>query len=124
MKRRCADLNDADYGGRGIRVCDRWMVFKNFLDDMGLRPSSEHSIDRFPDKNGNYEPSNCRWATREQQQRNLRNNVVVEFRGVRMLLIEAVEMVGTPYGRVYRRLSKGWPVDRALLEPPQIQNKN
>lgn len=74
MWKRCTDPNHPKYhlwGGRGIRVCDRWRDYRNFLTDMGERPFGL-TIDRWPDKNGNYEPSNCRWATPKQQAQNRR----------------------------------------------------
>lgn len=75
MKQRCSNPNNRDYrlyGGRGISVCDRWLEsFDNFMADMGNRPSPAHSIDRI-DNDGNYEPSNCRWATKSVQNRNTR----------------------------------------------------
>src|SRR5438132_13681286 len=67
---RCQNPNNQSfrlYGGRGITVCERWKSFVNFYADMGNRPSAEHSIDRYPDPDGNYEPGNCRWATRVEQ---------------------------------------------------------
>jgi hypothetical protein len=73
MRTRCNNPNFtfyARYGAIGIKVCDRWNSFENFLADMGERPSLDYSIDRHPNKDGNYEPGNCRWATRHQQSLN------------------------------------------------------
>lgn len=65
-------INWERYGGRGIRVCERWRTFANFLADMGLKPTPQHSIDRV-NNDGNYEPTNCRWATRLEQRHNRRD---------------------------------------------------
>lgn len=75
MLKRCDNPKEkqyADYGGRGIRVCAAWYDFRAFYADMGDRPAGT-TLDRYPDVNGNYEPGNCRWATRSQQRRNVRN---------------------------------------------------
>lgn len=78
LKGRCLNKNVKNYpsyGGRGIKVCERWMnSFKNFLDDMGSKPSKSHSIDRV-NNDGNYEPNNCRWATSKEQAGNKRNMI-------------------------------------------------
>ncbi len=92
IKYRCYDKNCKAYnlyGGRGIKVCDRWLGengYENFLQDMGRKPSKIHSLDRHPDINGDYEPLNCRWATPKQQTRNTRVNHWIEYKGERKVL--------------------------------------
>ena len=80
MMTRCSNKKTKcykNYGGRGIKVCKRWLKFENFYNDMGCRPSNKHSIDRV-NNDGNYEPSNCRWATIKQQANNRRNKKIKE----------------------------------------------
>ena len=128
MKERCtvpSQKRFGRYGGRGIAVCDRWMKsFENFLADMGRRTSPQHSIDRWPDMNGNYEPTNCRWATVEMQARNRSNNHVIEFRGESRCITEWAEILGIKMGTISQRINKyGWSVERALTTPPGPQGK-
>ena len=115
MLERCADLADPDYGGRGIRVCDRWLGengFVHFLEDMG--PAHGLTIDRFPDNDGNYGPGNCRWATRTQQNRNTRANRMIEHDGVRACLAEWAERLGISQTSIANRLRRGWSTADAL----------
>jgi len=127
MIQRCTNTNNStysDYGGRGIMVCDRWLDpengFANFLADMGLRPSPEHSIDRI-DVNGNYCPENCRWATRIEQQRNQRSNCRLEHNGVIMCVTEWAESLKMTPSTLYSRLRRGWSVEKAIATP--VKNK-
>jgi len=96
IKRRCLKINDIaykDYGGRGIKICDRWKdSFKNFWEDMGERPSKYHSIDRI-DNNKDYEPSNCRWGTPLEQGRNKRNVRLITFKNQTKCLTEWIEFL-------------------------------
>lgn len=126
MKGRCQNPNATKYhiyGGRGIKVCDRWMDFAAFLNDMGERPSKAHSIDRI-DRNGNYEPGNCRWATPHEQAANLPSTVHVRYRGQRLTLSSAIALSGNSIskGAVRERLKKGWSV-KAALETPAIKGR-
>lgn len=124
MLSRCSNPNYREfhhYGGRGIRVCERWRAFEYFYADMGPRPSSKHSIDRI-DTNGNYEPSNCRWATWKEQQRNRRNNRILEIDGVKKCVAEWAEVVGLDASRINDRLAKGWCPHQAIL-PMNRQNR-
>lgn len=120
MRQRCYDKKQFSYriyGGRGINVCDRWRnSFENFLEDMGVCPEGK-TIDRI-DTNGNYEPSNCRWATRKEQMRNFRGNIKYFYEGKERPLAEITEMVGMDYKTVYYRMkSYGWSFERAISEP-------
>jgi hypothetical protein len=116
MKRRCLNPNVRDYnnyGGRGISICQRWMdSFEAFLNDMGEIPDGM-SIDRI-DNDANYEPANCRWATRKQQARNTRSNRIVTYNGESKCLVEWSEKTRIPYQILWGRLSKGWSVEDAL----------
>lgn len=112
---RCTDPNHAryaDYGGRGIKVCERWQVFENFLADMGERPAGT-SIDRI-NNDGDYEPDNCRWATKTQQARNCRTNHTLTIDGQTRSVAEWVELRGLNYRTVMSRLARGWPAEPAL----------
>lgn len=117
LKDRCLNTNSkyySYYGGRGITVCERWRKsFEAFLEDMGKRPSPKHSIDRWPDQNGNYEPGNCRWATKRQQQNNMRSNHRITVNGIETTIAEYARLIGvTPTG-VYNRIQTG----KSLTEP-------
>ena len=97
MRSRCLRVSDPSfsyYGGRGIKVCERWATFENFLDDMGERPSSDHSLDRV-DVNGDYCPENCRWATRSEQQKNKSTTRKFAGRGGFIgTLVECAQLLG------------------------------
>ena len=104
------------YGGRGITICDRWKdSYENFLVDMGRRPSESHSIDRYPDNDGNYEPSNCRWATRIEQSTNRHHIQKYTYDGHTLTIAEWSRLVGLPYWKLHGRLRKShWPIEKAL----------
>lgn len=118
MRRRCRDPDEPNYGGRGIRVCDRWeSSFANFLADMGPRPSPQHSIDRYPNNNGNYEPGNCRWATMREQSNNRRTSLRITAAGETRTAAEWDRMRGFASGTVWKRMHAGWSAERAVTTP-------
>jgi hypothetical protein len=126
MKRRCSNERTADwkdYGGRGIRVCARWLrSYEAFLADMGRAPSPSHSLDRI-DPNGNYRPGNVRWSTARAQARNHRRT-----RWVRpgVSLAEEAERAGVSASVLSKRLRRGWTIDEAVsgkrANPPAAQD--
>lgn len=127
MKSRCYSPKSDHYhlyGGRGIKICDRWLGpdgYKNFEVDMGPRPTLKHTIERI-DTNGNYEPNNCTWATRTQQQRNRRVNVLVTINGVTKCVAEWSEISGINAKTIRGRLESGWSPEQILSPPnPKFQ---
>lgn len=120
MKQRCNDTASKSYhryGGRGIKICERWNDFSSFFEDMGSRPSIKHSIERI-EVDGNYEPNNCKWATAKEQSRNKTNTIFVEYQGIRVNLKGICEQLGKTYHTVWQRIFRlEWDIDRAIDTP-------
>ena len=123
MKQRCLNPDHkafSRYGGRGIKVCVRWDKFENFFADVGPRPSKQHSLDRYPDKLGNYEPGNVRWATRVEQQNNMRSNRMVTYLDLEVTFAESWRMsprLVSPDTAWQRFEKHGWSIKDALETP-------
>ncbi len=127
MKERCNNRNSiafTNYGGRGIRVCERWLSFENFMQDMyesyqlhvqvfGLKNTTLERVD----VNKNYNKQNCRWATNEEQSRNRRNNVLLTFNKKTQCMAAWADEVNIGASVIYKRLKRGWSVEKALTTP-------
>jgi hypothetical protein len=118
MKSRCYNPTMDSYkyyGGRGIVVCDEWLnSFETFIIDMGVRPTIKHSIDRI-DNNGDYCKSNCRWATRIEQENNKRTNKIVEYNGRLLTLSDVSRITGVDYHLLHGRIHKlKWDINKAI----------
>lgn len=126
MLRRCSAESDGgwpNYGGRGIKVCDRWKKFESFLADMGT-PEKGMGIDRI-DNDGDYCPENCRWADLETQGSNKRNNAMVEYMGESMTVTQLAKRHNLPVNLVFARLGRGWsPGDAILPETVSSRGKS
>jgi len=117
LRARCNNPNNQDYkdyGGRGIKVCQRWDNFENFYADMGDRPSGM-TVDRI-DVNGDYEPNNCRWATPTQQANNKRTNRCIEWNGQSKTLMEWSRETGIEHTKARYRLAQGWPLESVFSQ--------
>lgn len=115
---RCTNPNSEAYhcyGGRGIKVCKRWRKFENFFSDMSSGWRSGLSVDRI-NNNGNYTPSNCRWATPSEQCNNTRRNRFVEFQGRRLTVTQWSKIIGINVSSMLLRL-EAWPLEKALTTP-------
>jgi hypothetical protein len=121
IKQRCYNPNCTgyrNYGARGVTMCDRWTnSFEAFYSDIGPRPSKNHSIDRFPNNKGNYEPGNCRWATATEQLNNVSYNRHVVFNGVSRTLAEWSRVSGISPDTIGRRLNAGLDPHSAIFNP-------
>lgn len=121
MRQRCNNPRAKgyeDYGGRGITVCERWQQsFDNFVTDMGEPPTKGHTLDRRENDKG-YSPDNCRWATKLEQQQNMRTNRFVEYRGERRTVADWSRVVDVPEGALWNRLFfLKWTIERAMTTP-------
>lgn len=127
IKKRCYNTKDkkyADYGGRGIVMCDRWLNSVGlFIKDMGRRPSNKHSIDRI-DVDGDYSPSNCRWVLKSVQMNNKRNNVYIEYLGYNLTVAIWCKILNINPRPIYSRIKKGWNKIDALEFMPLPKNKD
>jgi hypothetical protein len=119
MNKRCRNPKNKSfkyYGGAGIKVCQRWRSFKNFIADMGRRPSPSHSIER-RNSHKDYEPSNCYWATRTEQNNNKSDTVLITYNGKTRSAGAWARLLGFKKHTLYFRLKSGWPTKRMLTTP-------
>lgn len=127
MKARCNNPNNKKYewyGGKGIKVCKRWQdSFENFYDDVGEPTTSKHTLDRYPNADGNYEPGNVRWATMREQSNNKSSNRLFEIDGVTHNLTEWCDIYKLNYKTVHQRLFRGSDILTALNKPISTNHK-
>lgn len=123
MRIRCHS-NDSHYGGRGITVCERWQnSFQNFIRDIGRRPSDYHTLERI-DNNGNYEPGNCRWATKKEQANNRRSNRYLTHNGVTLTMSQWSDKTGITKTAIASRIHRGWDIARVLSVPTRVTKRS
>ena len=120
MKQRCLNPNSESYpryGALGVKVCQAWIdSFEAFIKDMGPRPSLLYSLDRFPNRDGDYCLENCRWATRSEQQRNRRDSQWITYQGETLHLTDWAVRLGIHKSTLATRLVQGWTVERAFTQ--------
>lgn len=126
IKRRCYNkkyMGYKNYGGRGIKMCDRWLEsFEYFYEDMGPRPSDSHSIDRI-DNDGDYSKENCRWTTREEQNNNTSRNIYLTYNNVTKTISQWAKELNISSSTIKYRINKGWPVE-TIFAPSKKNGKH
>jgi hypothetical protein len=118
MKSRCLNPNNKDfslYGGRGIKVCDRWLTFEGFLADMGTIPDGM-TLERV-NRDGDYQLSNCKWSTRTEQANNRSSNHVITFSSRTQTATQWASELGIKRRTLLRRIERGWSIQRTLTTP-------
>lgn len=119
MIQRCTNPNYTNfhrYGGRGIRVCERWLSSSAFIEDMLPTWFDGATIDRI-DIDGDYAPENCRWVTKQENIALSSRSIMVELNGTRMTVMQASKLASVHYMTVLRRIRAGWPIEKAVSEP-------
>lgn len=117
MHARCTNPNHCKwhmYGANGVSVCARWKSFENFFEDMGHPPTLTHSIDRYPNKGGNYEPGNCRWATKREQMENTARTRYITHNGKTQCLKAWARELGISHKTLWNRIERGWTIAEAM----------
>lgn len=115
MKKRCLNPDIKHEKYKGLLTYEKWInSFEEFLKDMGMKPTSKHTIERKDNSKG-YFPENCKWATRSEQNRNYSLNRVIEFNGMKMCVTEWAEKLEIPRHRIFNRLKKGWDIEKSLF---------
>ncbi len=117
MHARCKGTasNPKHYVEKGVKVCESWRNFRNFLADMGERPDGM-TLDRFPNRDGNYEPGNCRWASKKQQSRNRSSARILVVNGETASIAEWSERTGVNEATIRGRLKRGWTAEQAIRQ--------
>lgn len=125
VKQRCQNPKASGYrkyGAKGIKLCDNWQSFANFIEDMGPKPTPYHTIDRI-DPSKDYTPENCRWATQLEQQNNRSNNRRITAFGKTQTLQQWCRETGMNHKTILRRIGLAWPIEKALSVSP-VKGRN
>lgn len=124
MKQRCYNFNNTridDYGGRGIKICDRWLEsFENFYEDMGTPPTNLHQLDRI-DNEGDYSPNNCKWSTHSENNRNKRDSHMITYNRKTQCVTAWAEDINIDAGTLFDRIARGWDNERVITTPLDIR---
>jgi hypothetical protein len=118
MNYRCNNPKNKDYYEKGVKVCEKWLKFEGFYEDMGFSYKENLTLDRIDNSKG-YCKENCRWASTKEQSNNKTTNKILQFRGEKRTLSQWAEKFGLKYNTVYFRMYNGWSIEKALTLKPK-----